>query len=139
MGTTVGLYDGQGHVHPDLFPPPGAGIPGLPLSEKAPEFSSPRCDLFRPVLAVGLLVFEVEVFDRISAPIARRLSAGSVGRAPRGRDGGLFAVSTPAWEVEVGVEDIDRISTSIGSRLCADRASSERLGDEGPLWRRVCD
>ena len=88
-------------------------------------------------MAVGPLVSDVEVLDRNSAPIARRLSAGSAGRARRGRDGGLFAVSTLAWGVEIEVEVFDCISASIESRFCADRAPAGRLGDEGPLWRRI--
>ena len=76
------------------------------------------------------LVFEVEFSDRISAPIPRRPSAGIVGQARRGRDGGLFAVGTLAWEVEVGAGVFDYISASVVSRFCADRASVERLGEE---------
>ena len=70
------------------------------------------------MLAVSLLVFGAEVFGRISALIARRLSVGRVGRAQEGRDGGLFAVSTLAWEVliEVEVEVFDCSSASIESR-----------------------
>ena len=83
----------------EFLPSPGEGTPGLPLSEEAPHFFASRCVLFCRVMAVGLRAFEVAIFDRISAPIARREGAGSAGRAPRGRDGGLFAISTPAWEV----------------------------------------
>ena len=90
------------------------------------------------MLAVSLRVFGDKVFDRISAPIARRLR---VGRAPRGRDGGLLAVSTLAWkfEVEVVFEVFDRISASIEGRFCAARAPADRLVEEGPLWRRFGD
>ena len=63
---------------------------------------------------------------RISAPVAHRLSLGSVGRARRGRDGGLFAVSTLAWEVEADGVDFDCFSASIESRSCADRALRRR-------------
>ena len=102
-------------------------------------FLCPRCVLFCRVFAVSHLVFEVEVFDRISAPIARRPGVGSAGQAPGGRDGGLFAISTRARKVEAEVGVFDFISASIGGRLCADRASAERLGDEGKLWRRLGD
>ena len=123
-----------------LAPHRGGGNPGLPLSEKASRFSAARCVLFCRVLAVGLLAFGVKVSDRISAPVAlHRLSTGSVGRARRGRNGGLFAVSTLAWEVEAESEVSDFFSASIGSRFFADRASAERLGDGGPLWRRCGD
>ena len=63
---------------------------------------------------------------RISAPVAHRLSLGSVGRARRGRDGGLVAVSTLAWEVEADGVDFDCFSASIESRSCADRALRRR-------------
>ena len=119
-----------------LAPHRGGGNPGLPLSEKASRFSAARCVLFCRVLAVGLLAFGVKVSDRISAPIARRLSVGSAGRARRGRNGGLFAVSSLAWNVEVEIIVVGRFLASVESRFCADRASAERLGDEGPLWRR---
>ena len=138
MSTTRGLYDKHSLIHPGPCSPPGAGTPGVPLSEEASHFFAPRCVLCCRVLPVSPLVSEVEVSGRISAPIARRLSADNAGRAPRGRDGGLLAVSTLAWEVEVEVEVFDRISASIEGRLYADRALVERLGDEGPLWRR-CD
>ena len=136
MVTAVGHYDEHSLVHPGPCPAPGAGIPGLPLSEEASRFSAPRCVLFCRVLAVSPLAFEAEVPDRISAPIAHRLSAGSAGRARRGRDGGLFAVSALAWEVAAEVWVFDCFSASIESRFCADRLSAERPGDEGPLWRR---
>ena len=95
--------------------------------------------LFCRVLAVSHLAFGAEVSDRISAPVAYRLSIGSVGRARRGRGGGLFAVSTLAWEVKAEGEVFDCFSASIESRFSADRASAERLGNEGPLCRRFGD
>ena len=96
MGTTVGLFDAHSLVHPDPCPPPGAVIPGLSLSEKASRLSAPRCVLYCRVLAVSPLAFGAEVSGRISAPVAHRLSIGNAGRARGSRDGGLFAVSTPA-------------------------------------------
>ena len=56
MGNTVGLYDGHSLAHPAPCHPPGAAIPGLPLSEEDSQFSAPRCVLFCRVLAVSLLV-----------------------------------------------------------------------------------
>ena len=96
MVTAVELYHKHGLIHPNPCPPPGTEGPGLPLSEEASHFPARRFVLICRVLAVSPLVFEIEVFDRISAPIARRLSAGSASRAPRSRDGGLFAVITSA-------------------------------------------
>ena len=128
MGTTAGLYDAHSLVHPGPCPPPGAGMPGLPLQEEASHSPVPRCVLFCRVLAVSLRVFGAEAPDRIPAPVARRLSIGNVGRARRGRDGGLFAVSTLAWKVEAEGEVLDCFS-----------APTERLVDEGPLWRRYGD
>ena len=83
--------------------------------------------------------FGADVSDRISAPVAHRLSIDSVGRARRGRDGGLFAVGKLSWEVETEGEVFGCFSASIESRFYADRASAERLGDERPLWREFGD
>ena len=94
-----------------LAPSPGAGMPGLPLQEEASHSPVPRCVLFCRVLAVSLRVFGAEAPDCIPTPVARRLCIGSVGRARRGRDGGLFAL---AWEVEAGGEDFDFFSATRG-------------------------
>ena len=98
----------------------------MPLQEEASHFPVPRCVLFCRVLAVSLRVFGAEAPDCIPTPVARRLCIGSVGRARRGRDGGLFAVSTLAWEVEADGVDFDCFSASIESRSCADRALRRR-------------
>ncbi len=155
------LYEGNSTVCPAPRPQPGAGGPGLPLQEEASHFPVPRCVLFCRVLAVSLRVFGAEAPDCIPAPVARRLCIGSVGRARRGRDGGLFAL---AWEVEAGGADFDFFSASIESRSCANRAPRRRgaamaepphlhgprrrphldvienaPGAEGPLSRRLGD
>ena len=134
MGTTVGPYDAHSLVLPDPFPPPGAGNPGLPPSEEASRFSAPRCVLFCQVLADSLLAFGAEVTGRISAPVAHRLSIGNAGRARRGRDGGLFAVSTLAWEVQAEGEVFDCFSASIETRFCADRAPRRRGAAMAEVW-----
>ena len=130
----LGLYDAHGLVHPAPCPPPGAVNPGLLLSEEAPRFSAPRCVLFCQVLAVSLLAFEAEVPGRISAPVAHRLSIGNAGRARRGRDGGLFAVSTLAWEVEADVEVFDSFSASIETRFCDDQSPRRRGAAMTEVW-----
>ena len=60
----------------------------------ASRSSAPRCVLFCRVLAVCFLAFGAGVSGCISAPVAHRLFIVSAGRAQRGLDGGLFAVST---------------------------------------------